>query len=72
FEAIPFLLSPEADLRHHLRSSADRLLLHWTGAAWLLTGLWWGREIPKPDSAPATLPAPEVESPCASSRSSSA
>lgn len=40
FETVPFLLSNE-ELAHHLRSSADRLLLHWTGGAWLLTGLWW-------------------------------
>lgn len=32
----PFLLSPEADLDHHLRSSMPRLLLHWLGPAVLL------------------------------------
>lgn len=30
-----FLLSPEPDVRHHLRSSAPRLLSHWVGVAWL-------------------------------------
>lgn len=33
----PFLLSPEPDLRHHLRSSMARLQLHWLGALWLLS-----------------------------------
>ncbi|MCC7398174.1 MAG: hypothetical protein IT455_13990 [Planctomycetes bacterium] len=33
--ALPFLLSPEADLDHHLRSSLPRLLLHWLGPLWL-------------------------------------
>jgi hypothetical protein len=35
--AVPFVLSPEADLAHHLRSSLPRLLLHWLGPVWLLT-----------------------------------
>ncbi|HEB53232.1 MAG TPA: hypothetical protein ENI87_08265 [bacterium] len=35
--ALPFVLSPEPDLQHHLRSSLPRLLLHWIGPAWLLT-----------------------------------
>lgn len=38
--AIPFLLSPEPDLQHHLRSSLPRLLLHWLGPAWLLSARW--------------------------------
>ncbi len=33
----PFLLSPEPDLRHHLRASMARLQLHWLGATWILT-----------------------------------
>lgn len=33
---LPFLLSPEPDLDHHLRSSLPRLLLHWLGPWWLL------------------------------------
>lgn len=37
---LPFLLSPETDLRHHVRSSMDRLLLHWTGPCWMLAGPW--------------------------------
>lgn len=37
---LPFLLSPETDLRHHVRSSMDRLLLHWIGPCWLLAGPW--------------------------------
>lgn len=35
-----FLLSPEEDLDHHLRSSMSRLLLHWLGPAMLLAGVW--------------------------------
>jgi hypothetical protein len=34
----PFLLSPESDLEHHQRSSMARLVSHWVGAAWILTG----------------------------------
>lgn len=37
----PFLLSPETDLRHHVSSTLDRLMLHHVGAAWLLIGIWW-------------------------------
>lgn len=37
--SLPFLLSPEEDLRHHIRSSLDRLLLHWLAPVWLLTTL---------------------------------
>jgi hypothetical protein len=36
---MPYLLSTEEDLAHHLRSSMARLLLHWLGAGWLLAGL---------------------------------
>lgn len=32
---LPFLFGPESDLQHYLRSSIDRLLLHWTGPALL-------------------------------------
>lgn len=35
-----FVLSPEEDLDHHLRSSMSRLLLHWVGPAMLLAGVW--------------------------------
>lgn len=35
---LPFLLSPELDLGHHLRSSMARLQLHWLGAAWIVSG----------------------------------
>lgn len=35
-----FVLSPEEDLDHHLRSSMSRLLLHWMGPAMLLAGAW--------------------------------
>lgn len=38
---LPFLVSPEPDLGHHVRSSMDRLLLHWLGVAWLLAGACW-------------------------------
>lgn len=40
---LPFLVSPEPELGHHVRSSMDRLLLHWLGVAWLLAGAWWPR-----------------------------
>lgn len=40
FLLVPFLLSPETELAHHLRSSMDRLLMHWIGVVWLLIGLW--------------------------------
>lgn len=36
--ALPFVLSPEPDLAHHLRSSLPRLLLHWIGPIWLWVG----------------------------------
>ena len=38
--ALPFVLSPEPDVEHHLRSSLTRLLLHWVGALWLLNACW--------------------------------
>jgi hypothetical protein len=34
-----FYLSPEADVVHHLRSSADRLLLQTAGVGWLVVGV---------------------------------
>ncbi len=37
--AVPFVLSPESDLDHHLRSSLPRLLLHWLGPLWLLSAV---------------------------------
>jgi hypothetical protein len=40
---IAFLLSPEDDLGHHLRSTMSRLLLHWLGVAWLFVGIEWPR-----------------------------
>ena len=40
---VAFLLSPEADVQHHLRSSASRLLSHWVGVAWLISGAVWFR-----------------------------
>jgi hypothetical protein len=33
-----FLLSPEPDVQHHLKSSAPRLLSHWLGVIWLCAG----------------------------------
>lgn len=35
---LPFVLTHEAMLQHHLRSSLPRLLLHWLGPAWLFVG----------------------------------
>lgn len=43
--ALPFVLSPEADLEHHLRSSLPRLLLHWVGPLWLLLGVRLDRSL---------------------------
>ncbi|MEO6594451.1 MAG: hypothetical protein ABIP94_06840 [Planctomycetota bacterium] len=50
---IPFLLSPEPDLEHHLKSTLDRLLSHWLGAAVLVGGAVaaWRED---PVSRPAT------------------
>lgn len=36
---LPFLLAPEDDIEHHVKSSMPRLLLQWVGVAWLLTGV---------------------------------
>lgn len=50
--ALPFVLSPEPDLPHHLRSSLPRLLLHWLAPAWM----WVGRRlagVSPPNLAPA-------------------
>jgi hypothetical protein len=61
----PFLLSPEPDLGHHLKSSMARLQLHWLGAAWLLGGALLQemcRLRPLRDAADAA-PAPDVLSP---------
>ncbi|MGK0434037.1 MAG: hypothetical protein ACJA0V_003189 [Planctomycetota bacterium] len=38
--ALPFVLSPEPNFEHHLRSSLTRLLLHWIGPLWLLNACW--------------------------------
>ncbi|MGE0145107.1 MAG: hypothetical protein AB7I19_16750 [Planctomycetota bacterium] len=50
----PFLLSPEPDLRHHVSSSLDRLLLQQSGAAWLLVLPWLYRAT-RPPAQPAGL-----------------
>lgn len=52
--ALPFLLSPEPDLQHHLRSSLPRLLLHWLGPAWLWVGWRLGGGWP-PAAEPAAV-----------------
>jgi hypothetical protein len=36
--ALPFVLTHEEMVQHHLRSSMPRLLLHWLGPAWLFIG----------------------------------
>ena len=41
--ALAFVLSPEEELQHHLRSSLPRLLLHWIGPLWLLNACWLDR-----------------------------
>jgi len=41
-----FLLAPEPDVQHHLRSSAPRLLSHWVGVVWVLVGGLWVRTVP--------------------------
>ena len=38
--ALAFVLSPEPEFDHHLRSSLPRLLLHWVGPLWLLAAAW--------------------------------
>jgi hypothetical protein len=69
FLLAPILLTPEPDLRHFLRSSMARLLGHWTGAAWLLTGAWaW----PVLDSALASWRSRESTSTAFASTSTSA
>lgn len=40
---LPFLLSPEDDVHHHLRSSLSRLLLHQAGPLWIWNLLWIDR-----------------------------
>tara|TARA_R110002094_G_scaffold1335_6_gene6278 strand:+ start:107 stop:1606 length:1500 start_codon:yes stop_codon:yes gene_type:complete len=42
-----FLLSPEQNVRHHLRSSGARLLSHWLGVAWLVIAVVWGHMQPQ-------------------------
>ncbi len=42
----PFLLSPEPDLEHHVKSSMTRFLLHWLGAAWIVAGIGLAPELP--------------------------
>lgn len=49
----PFLLGPEVDLQHHLRSSLGRLLLHWTGPALVLAAAALAREVAPTTSAGA-------------------
>jgi hypothetical protein len=50
--SLPFVLSPEDDLDHHIRSSLPRLLLHWIGPAWLVSAAWTDRLL---EAAPAPL-----------------
>jgi hypothetical protein len=40
-----FLLSPEADIQHHLRSSGGRLLSHWIGPCWLIIAIVTSRRL---------------------------
>jgi hypothetical protein len=51
--ALPFVLSHEADLHHHLRSSLPRLLSHWVGPVWLWIGLQLGAGWPVLDAGAA-------------------
>lgn len=55
--ALPFLLSPEPDLQHHLRSSLSRLLLHWLGPLWLLSACWIEVALPPQRGCAAGAPA---------------
>jgi hypothetical protein len=57
--ALPFVLSPEVDIQHHLRSSLPRLLLHWIGPAWL----WVGKGLVEPMPLPATQDGSVVRTP---------
>lgn len=45
------MLSPEPDVLHSLKSSAPRLLAHWTGVAWLWVAAAW--PLPETASRPA-------------------
>ncbi|MEO0481664.1 MAG: hypothetical protein AAF196_19505 [Planctomycetota bacterium] len=38
-------LTPEEDFTHYLKSSIGRVLMHWSGAAWIVTGLFATRLI---------------------------
>jgi hypothetical protein len=56
--ALPFVLTFEADVQHHLRSSLPRLLLHWLGASWLFVGARLDAALTRePAGAVATGPA---------------
>ncbi len=37
---LPFLAVPTKDIDFHLKSRMDRLFLHWSGATWMLVGVW--------------------------------
>jgi len=41
---ITLLIGPNNDIDHELASRADRILLQWTTPAWLLIGIWVGRQ----------------------------
>jgi len=58
--AVPFVLSPEPDLEHHIRSSLPRLLLHWVGPIWLLSASWLHELLVAADRCEAarTVPGP--------------
>lgn len=51
-----FLLSPEDDVDHHIRSSMSRLLMHWAGAIWILSAVWIADLSPAPAATPRTTP----------------
>ncbi len=55
---VPFLLSPEPDLQHHIASSMNRLLLHWLGAVFLLVASELGR--PDRFTVPAGASVPDT------------
>lgn len=56
--ALPFVLTHEEDVQHHLRSSLPRLLLHWLGPAWLLIGVRLGAVLATTRAGAATAARP--------------
>jgi len=61
---MPYLLSTEDNLAHHLRSSMGRLVLHWLGAGWVLGGLAIGQVLAPANARQASYPRRTAPDPC--------